>query len=79
MVICVAQWHAATPSSSRRPAPSRPTLPSGAEPHDARREKLLAFMDAKAAAERMVLRSDVRLKYFVDIRARRATATPGRQ
>jgi hypothetical protein len=46
--------------------------PVGAEPPDARVEKLLGFMDARDAAARMLARSDMRLKHFVDVRSLRA-------
>ena len=36
-----------------------------------RRDKLLDFMDAIAAADRMMVRSDIRLKHFVDVRTLR--------
>ncbi len=45
--------------------------PVGAERGEERREKFLDFMDAVAAAERMVARSDVGLKHFVDVRVLR--------
>lgn len=48
--------------------------PVGGETIAERGDKLLAFMDAIAAAERMLARSDVNLKHFVDVRAQRETA-----
>jgi hypothetical protein len=46
--------------------------PVGAETAEERVGKLLGFMDATAAAARMLEQPDVRLKHFVDIRALRA-------
>jgi hypothetical protein len=45
--------------------------PVGAERPDERRDKFLDFMDAVAAAERMMARGDVRLKHFLDVRITR--------
>jgi hypothetical protein len=45
--------------------------PVGAETAGERRGKLLTFVDAIAAGERMLARSDVDLKHFVDVRALR--------
>lgn len=40
----------------------------GAETEQERREKLLDFMDARAAATRMLGRSDIHLRHVVDVR-----------
>lgn len=45
--------------------------PVGSETSEERADKLLNFMDAIKVAERMLLRSDVSLKHFVDVRALR--------
>jgi hypothetical protein len=46
--------------------------PVGAETAEERREKVLAFLDAIAAGNRMLDSSDIRLMHFVDVRACRA-------
>jgi hypothetical protein len=46
--------------------------PVGAETAAERTGKLLGFMDATEAATRMLFRSDVLLKHFVDVKALRA-------
>jgi hypothetical protein len=46
--------------------------PVGAETTEERHEKVLAFMDAVAAGKRMLSRSDILLRHFVDVRACRA-------
>jgi hypothetical protein len=41
----------------------------GAETIEERRDKLLSFGDAKAAAKRLLARTDLRLKYLIDVRS----------
>jgi hypothetical protein len=46
-------------------------VPVAAETEAERRDKLLDFMSAKAAAERMIERKDIRLRHVIDVQARR--------
>jgi hypothetical protein len=46
--------------------------PVGAESAEERKGKVLSFGDARLAAERMLMKSEVRLKHFVDVRDMRA-------
>jgi hypothetical protein len=52
--------------------------PVGAETAGERRGKLLDFEDARAAAQRMLARTDLNLVHFVDIRALREGGAPQR-
>lgn len=46
--------------------------PVGAESAEERKAKVLSFGDAREAGERMLMKGEVRLKHFVDVRAMRA-------
>jgi len=46
--------------------------PVGAEFSDDRQDKLLRFLDARGAAERMIRRPDIAIRHYLDIRAQRA-------
>jgi len=47
--------------------------PVGTESTEERKAKVLSFGDAREAGERMLLKDEVRLKHFVDVRALRAS------
>lgn len=52
--------------------------PVGAESAEERHTKVLSFGDAREAGRRMLMKAEVRLKHFVDVRAMRAGRFQGR-